>query len=385
MTSSVLPRGSTLTGWERYAFWWAQWGHFGVTVFIVLAGYSLALSTTRDGRLSDGMFGYLRRRAQRTAPPYWIALTLTIVLTVLWLHETTGTHWDLSLQSGPKGWIVDYFLLQEVIPVHDASYTFWSVSVEFHIYLLLPLMLVILRWRGLAAAAVFGVGVGAIGMITAAFIDDRAGRFWPAYYLMFAAAAAVCLLVRDHPQVARRVPWRVVSGAGAAALIAVCAFADPHWVESNYLWLDLCAGIATIGLIVAMHLGTASRTAQAMSWRPLAGIAAFAYSIYLIHAPLLQIGWLTMVRPLHAAPLVQLLILWVVLCPVIVAISYGFYRVAEKPFVPSSKRSTSVSAPATTDATVSEDARRSAARTSGATPSANQNASSMWGWPDRTK
>lgn len=59
LTSAHIPMaGGRVLGWYRYPFSWALWGHFGATVFIVLAGYSLALGVARhDGKLPGGVLG----------------------------------------------------------------------------------------------------------------------------------------------------------------------------------------------------------------------------------------------------------------------------------------------------------------------------------------
>src|ERR1700753_2981207 len=47
-------------------FWvgWFSYGQFAVLVFIVLSGFSLALSPARDGWRLDGIAAYARRRAR---------------------------------------------------------------------------------------------------------------------------------------------------------------------------------------------------------------------------------------------------------------------------------------------------------------------------------
>ena len=58
---------------------WAGWfiyGRFAVVVFIVLSGFSLALSPARHGWRLDGVSRFAHRRARRILPPYWAALVL---------------------------------------------------------------------------------------------------------------------------------------------------------------------------------------------------------------------------------------------------------------------------------------------------------------------
>ena len=56
-----------------HAPFWAGWfiyGRFAVVVFIVLSGFSLALSPARRGWRLDGISRFARRRARRILPAY---------------------------------------------------------------------------------------------------------------------------------------------------------------------------------------------------------------------------------------------------------------------------------------------------------------------------
>ena len=69
-----------------HAPFWAGWfiyGRFAVVVFIVLSGFSLALSPARHGGRLDGASRFARRRARRILPAYWAALVFS--LAVAWL------------------------------------------------------------------------------------------------------------------------------------------------------------------------------------------------------------------------------------------------------------------------------------------------------------
>src|SRR3954471_10178830 len=61
---------------DRAPFWaaWFIYGRFAVVVFIVLSGFSLALSPARLGWRLDSVSRFARRRARRILPPYWAAL-----------------------------------------------------------------------------------------------------------------------------------------------------------------------------------------------------------------------------------------------------------------------------------------------------------------------
>ncbi|KAF0970019.1 acyltransferase family protein [Gordonia sp. YY1] len=320
-------------GWTGRVFGWAIWGHFGVTVFIVLAGYSLALGVAKHGgNLPGGFRGYMTKRSWRIIPAYWIALAATIILSVTVIGTQTGTHWDQSAPSSPKGWLVDFLLLQDIVPVRNAAYTFWSISVEYHIYLLLPLMLLVWRRINWPAAIAAGVLVGVIGIV-AAFGDERIWRLHPSYYLLFALAAGACICTIQRPDIAVRIPWRsigILCAATGAATLWVFGYAR---TLDDYWWLDVLFGIATICLIVSMQLGRASSAEKVFNWRPFATASAFSYTLYLIHAQLLQVFWQLVIRPFNLAATWQLVLLWLVACPLIVLISWGAARYMEAPFV----------------------------------------------------
>src|SRR6476469_1076180 len=70
---------------NRAPFWaaWFIYGRFAVVVFIVLSGFSLALSPARHGWRLDGVGAFARRRARRILQAYWAALAFSLV--VAWL------------------------------------------------------------------------------------------------------------------------------------------------------------------------------------------------------------------------------------------------------------------------------------------------------------
>src|SRR5437764_4213800 len=70
----------------NHAPFWAGWfiyGRFAVVVFIVLSGFSLALSPARHGWRLGGLSPFARRRARRILPAYWAALAFS--LAIAWL------------------------------------------------------------------------------------------------------------------------------------------------------------------------------------------------------------------------------------------------------------------------------------------------------------
>jgi peptidoglycan/LPS O-acetylase OafA/YrhL len=65
--------GPAWTGWLLY-------GHFAVVVFIVLSGFSLAVSPARSRWQLGGLGRFAQRRAWRILPPYWAALVVSLLI-----------------------------------------------------------------------------------------------------------------------------------------------------------------------------------------------------------------------------------------------------------------------------------------------------------------
>jgi len=68
------------------------------------------------------------------------------------------------------------------------------------------------------------------------------------------------------------------------------------------------------------------------------GTGHFSYSIYLVHAPILAVGWLFVVEPLGWSHNASFVLMIGAVAPVAVAASYAFYLVIERPFM--NRRST---------------------------------------------
>lgn len=338
--------GVAATGLTGVLFGWVVYGHFGVTVFIVLAGYLLAIGpATRQGHLAGGFWTYMKRRAWRILPPYWAALILTLILTLTIIGQKTGTHWDQSVSDRgvkPLAFLVDVLLVQDILPVQNAAYTFWSVAVEWHIYLLLPLMLLVRRRSTWPIAVGVGIALGGLGVAISQILPSigRIGiaSLWPTYYIAFAVAVGAAVLVKSNRAWIRRVPWLLVAGAFLSAVVVVCMSRPYSWVTANYYWIDLLVACAAIAFIVAMAIGRAPVSVTFLSWKPVAGLGVFSYSLYLVHAPLLQVFWQLVIQPLGLDRNGNLALTWAAGVPAMLVAAYLFYRVAERPFVEMARR-----------------------------------------------
>jgi peptidoglycan/LPS O-acetylase OafA/YrhL len=82
---------------------------YAVSLFIVVSGFSLMLSITKNNlsfRVGIGQF--FKRRVLRILPTYYFAILFSLKL-LAFIGENTDTHWDLSVPVDLKDVITQFF------------------------------------------------------------------------------------------------------------------------------------------------------------------------------------------------------------------------------------------------------------------------------------
>jgi peptidoglycan/LPS O-acetylase OafA/YrhL len=92
-------------------------------------------------------------------------------------------------------------------------------------------------------------------------------------------------------------------------------------------------GVGAAALLVSCAKAPDGLVARAFATRPLVAVGRSSYSLYLIHAPLLQLEWQYVLNPLQLGKLATYLLLIGVGIPVIVAVTYVFHLFCERPFM----------------------------------------------------
>lgn len=323
-----------------------SFGHLAVSVFIVLSGFSLMLPVARnDYHLPWAIRGFYWRRAHRILPPYYLAMGLSLVLIWLFIGQKTGTHWDVSLPVTGRSIIEHLLLVQDVSPTDYATinHVFWSIAMECQIYLIFPLL--ILLWRRYPPLLAMSFTVVASLALLIGLLYTWIGRlpgyggysFVPQYIGLFGMGMfAASIYVKQTPLWRRlrdRYLWEVVAVVGVCVVLLLFS-------TQQVVLLDLVVGMATVGvLLAASRPGRFNPIHTALAWRPLVWVGGFAYSIYLMHAPLLQLLWQYGLRPLRLDAVATYLALLLVGLPLIVAASWLFWWWGERPFLntPSAK------------------------------------------------
>jgi peptidoglycan/LPS O-acetylase OafA/YrhL len=123
--------------------WLSDRGGIGVDLFFVLSGFLISglliVELRSRGRLSIGRF-YLRR-GFKIYPAFYVLLAITAL--IFWRMHLLGLVW--------RDFVVNTIFLQNYLPTSRATFYLlghsWSLAVEEHFYLTLPLLLVFLHRR----------------------------------------------------------------------------------------------------------------------------------------------------------------------------------------------------------------------------------------------
>lgn len=331
-----------------------------VAIFIVLSGYCLMLPVVLSGggHIPGGVLSYLKRRAQRILPPYYIALVLSLLLLTFMfsLQQFTGIHWDtLSdiFQPGimpSLGAIISHFLLLHNLQLNWVAAIngpMWSLATEWQIYFLFPALL-------LPIYRSFGI----MSVVLVAFIIGLAPSYlWPTWkdytvspwFLGLFALGMTGALINFSQNSSliwwkRNTPWGALTATLWIGLIVkVAPVPAPYGVSKLFACL---VGLATASLLVyCTHCVTEGNVKrhplilQLFETPYVIGLGKFSYSLYLTHAPVVVLVHQFLLS-LHLSPPVTFLTLLVVGVPLSLLISYFFYLKFEKPFILSYRKAT---------------------------------------------
>ncbi|MFJ3643626.1 acyltransferase family protein [Streptomyces sp. NPDC090108] len=306
---------------------WLMYGRLAVVFFLVLSGFSLAVSPARAGWRTAGTGRFLRRRAWRILPPYWAALALSLAV---------GRFVVAASHHGPpdgRSVLVYGLVLQDMFTAPTPNGAFWSIGVEAELYLAFPLLLLVRRRLG-AVAMVTGVTLlVAVRGLSAGAAGPAEGMNWltPDLAPVFAAGMAGAGIV-VAPDRIRRLPWHWFAALAAAPVVLLVAVEGPVWTVGHFYWIDLAVAPAMTMIIAAVATGRPAPLVRLLTTRPARGLGDISYSLYLIHLPVVM----TVVRrvaPRFVAPGMPAFWFTVLLAlPVSVLSAWLFARIFELPF-----------------------------------------------------
>jgi peptidoglycan/LPS O-acetylase OafA/YrhL len=299
---------------------------YGVVLFFTLSGFLLyrpfAAAILR-GRPLPSLRRYLRNRALRILPAYWVILFLcAIVLGSALFWDSSGNLadgrlLDVGALARAGLFLQGYFPSTLLVGIGPA----WSLAVEVVFYCALPLLVVLAvalarrcttragrRWVVLVPAALI-LMVGLTGKLAAAHLVPPASPFddwaqnWHSVLVrsfwcqadLFAFGMALAVLRVDSEDGLLRLPrwWRKAAVIGVLAAYAAVARAGDgqqlSYSPRNTVVAAACALLLALVVLPADGAAT-SALVRVLETRPLVAAGVISYSIFLWHEPLIR--WL---------------------------------------------------------------------------------------------
>lgn len=312
--------------------WWTGplvHGHLAVVLFIVLSGFSLAVAPARRDWQLGGTTRFLRRRAWRILPPYWAALAFSVLVATTLAAENPA-----AVPDG-KSVLVYGALVQDAVHANSPNSAFWSIAVEAQLYLVFPLLLLLRRRIGAAAA----VGAVLAAVLVVKGFSDQVPLFasllhlTPEFAVLFTVGVVAAGVLDTRRERLRRVPWAPLAGIGLAAFVLWLVLAGPVWTVNHYFAVDLVLAAPIGCLLAAVALGAPAPLVRLLDTAPVRGLGRFSYSLYLVHVPIVTVVSRLVVPHLAPAGTPAFLVTLVIAVPAALVFARLFAAVFELPFV----------------------------------------------------
>jgi peptidoglycan/LPS O-acetylase OafA/YrhL len=289
---------------------WTANLNVGVPVFFVISGFVIYRPFARARLAADpppALRGYVRRRALRLLPAYWVALPVI----VLWL--------GLGGVFTPGG-VVRYFGL---LQVYDSTTVLggigqaWTLCIEAAFYVLLPLWALWLRRRPVGSRDAFLRGE--LALLAGLVLVSTAWKLAPfhevptfgrapsptnytlpeyadhlalgmALAVLSVWAAAGCRIGR-RPAWVRSAPWLAWAIAGMCFYAAGASLRADPFGDAGYIVRHALAGVMGAALLVPAVFGSGGWLRAVLARPLIRWVGTVSFGLYLWHLAVLQ--WLS--------------------------------------------------------------------------------------------
>lgn len=270
-----------------------------IDLFFVISGFLITGILIREiektGRLS--LSGFYARRIRRLLPAATVVLLATTFLTWKFASPLDRSVFGFDIAASAAyiiNWVLAFrsvdYLAEDVgaSPVQQ----FWSLAVEEQFYIVWPLILILFiflvkkyKWPIRPA---MGVGLSLIvipSLIWSIYftqVDPASAYFVTTTRLWELGVGGLIAVGAAQWKKIPKLHAHVIGWLGLALVLAAGAFFNSSMLWPGYLALVPVLG--TAGIIIA---GSTGHAPWFLGWRPLIGIGAISYSLYLWHWPLI--------------------------------------------------------------------------------------------------
>lgn len=280
-------------------------GGTGVDLFFVISGFCMMWTTIRAGEVrSMDVATYLRRRALRIVPPYYVALAITIVVSYIAYRLAPDARFSVSREP-----------IQDVFPAggstvgdvaahatfahgffnqyaHSIDGAFWSLSTEWQFYIVLPPLVLLARAQGIwsAVLATAVVSVASLAAVKALWPGEVGGYVASETILarlfefgVGILAAAIAARIVSAPTRRRIGSVSLPAAIVAIAVMAVVTVKRPDMFLTPVGWA-LAYGLLVIAVVRHQPGMRSLFEAPALRW-----VGVVSYSVYLVHGSVFRL------------------------------------------------------------------------------------------------
>lgn len=238
-------------GWKTYTAI-ANLGWVGVDIFFVLSGYLIAKMLLNNPIQSlDGYLKFVNRRVWRLIPAYLACLLVFSLIALMFTPNSKVLNNALSLWTMTSNIQSAFIHRTALMDGHYNLVHFWSLAVEWHFYLLLPLLLWLFRSVCLTAVILIAVAIATRYLFQQLHLSDNA--IYSFTLCRIDALAMGCLLATVAPKIAEKhADWCLA--VGAVLFVSVMySISQANIPYKKLPWMQLY-GYTLIGLSVAIML-----------------------------------------------------------------------------------------------------------------------------------
>ncbi len=305
-------------------------GSTGVSLFLVISGFCLYLpfAAGRQGRFKTGTF--FIRRARRLLPAYYVSLLFALALNVIggaylgFAHLTAG---DIAWQMSTHLALVHTLFTSSFYALNGA---YWSLGLEWQLYLALPLLIIGIRRFGLLPALAAAVVVNLVYRLGLAV---AAGKGWVPSGVVQTVVLPNLLPGRWAEFVFGMLTAELYARGTLARLPRVATYAWAPMaviaVAAASLPLSHIAFGAVFTLLLIAVLNERGLVSRMFAWRPLVAMGITSYSLYLVHQPVVQAMAFVLRHDLGLSPS-RAFVALIALLPVIFAVAWLLFVTVER-------------------------------------------------------
>jgi peptidoglycan/LPS O-acetylase OafA/YrhL len=304
--------GGAASLFVRLGYVATSFGHDAVIVFFVLSGYFIAGTVVKDATRNQWSWG--RYAAQRLVRLY-LVLIPGLVLTLFWDQIGLRSFGDNPIYTGAaQSWKQDYFnvparstlgsllgnatFLQPMyVRPYGSNEALWSLSYEFWYYVLFPCL-----WLALKARRRQNLWLLAVAGVIAWFVGRGIMLYFPIW--LFGASLVILPRVRSLHTL---VWWRLgLILSGCAFVVLTLAGHLSNGGEKVVRSVIVGDYLTAVGFAAFMYvlLHDHRRLQNGVYERASRRLAAFSFSLYVTHLPLLVLlrAWLIPRAPWEITP-----------------------------------------------------------------------------------